>query len=123
MVEHFDDAAELAAAYVEDQARDGGPTPTWWEVKNESTIKSEWDYHWRKDVDSWQLLADFHNRVAVANESFNDYAPIVTKLAESHEDILDDRLRANVCARQRKAIRLSPRNILSECRRNGCNIA
>ncbi|MEM6472642.1 MAG: hypothetical protein AAF802_23985, partial [Planctomycetota bacterium] len=66
LVEQFDAAAELAAAYVEDQVADGGRTATWWEVKNESTIKSEWDYHYRKDVDSWQLLADFHNRVADA---------------------------------------------------------
>lgn len=61
-VEYFDAAAELAGAVVEDQIKDGGRTATWWEVKNESTIKSEWDYHW--DDNSWQLLADFHNRVA-----------------------------------------------------------
>lgn len=66
LVECFDEAAELAAAYVADQIRDAGRSATWWEVKNESTIKSEWDYHWRKDVDSWGLLADFHNHVADA---------------------------------------------------------
>ena len=66
LVEHFDDAAELAAAFVADQIKDGGRTATWWEAKNESTIKSEWDYHWRADVDSWKLLADFHNRLADA---------------------------------------------------------
>ncbi len=66
LIEHFDDAAELAAAYIADQIKDGGRTATWWEVKNESTIKSEWDYHWNKKYDSWALLADFHNRVADA---------------------------------------------------------
>ena len=61
-VEFFDAAAELAGAYIADQIKDGGRTATWWEVKNESTIKSEWDYHWADN--SWSLLADFHNRVA-----------------------------------------------------------
>jgi len=61
-VEYFDAAAELAAAYVADQIKDGGRTATWWEVKNESTVKSEWDYHW--DDNAWDLLADFHNKVA-----------------------------------------------------------
>jgi len=51
-VEHFDAAAELIAAFIEDQVKDSGrPTP-FYEVKNESTIKAEWDYHWKKDVDS-----------------------------------------------------------------------
>lgn len=63
-VEHFDAAAELASAYVADQIKSAGRTAKWWEVKNESTIKSEWDYHYSKDHDSWDLLADFHNRVA-----------------------------------------------------------
>lgn len=66
LIEHFDDAAELAAAYVADQIKDGGRTATYWEVKNESTIKSEWDYHWDKKYDAWALMADFHNRVADA---------------------------------------------------------
>jgi hypothetical protein len=66
LVEHFDDAAELAAAYIADQIRDGGRTATYWEVKNESTIKSEWDYHWNAEYDAWALMADFHNRVADA---------------------------------------------------------
>lgn len=67
-VEHFDDAAELAAAYVEDQIRDAGYTATWWEVKNESSVKSEWAHHWqeKQGIDGWGLLADFHNRVADA---------------------------------------------------------
>ncbi|MCC9658669.1 beta-agarase [Rhodopirellula halodulae] len=66
LVEHFGDAAELAASYIADQLHDGGRTAAWWEVKNESTIKAEWDYHWKKEYDSWKLLADFHNQVAQA---------------------------------------------------------
>ena len=66
--EHFDDAAELAAAYVEAQIRDAGYSATWWEVKNESSVKSEWAHHWQEKngIDGWGLLADFHNRVADA---------------------------------------------------------
>lgn len=66
--EHFDDAAELAAAYVEDQIEDGGFTAEWWEVKNESSVQSEWAHHWKEKqgIDGWGLLADFHNRVADA---------------------------------------------------------
>ncbi|TWU55598.1 Beta-porphyranase A precursor [Rubripirellula reticaptiva] len=64
LVEHFDDAAELAAAYVADQIKDGGSTAAWWEVKNESSVASEWSHHDRKDADGWGLLSDFHNRVA-----------------------------------------------------------
>lgn len=63
-LEYFQAAADLAASYVADQIQDTGRTATWWEVKNESTIKAEWDYHWRKDTDSWKLMADFHNIVA-----------------------------------------------------------
>ncbi|WP_442506547.1 beta-agarase [Novipirellula sp. SH528] len=68
LVEHFDDAAELAAAYVADQIKDAGYTASWWEVKNESSVQSEWAYHWRENegIDGWGLLADFHNRVADA---------------------------------------------------------
>lgn len=72
LLEHFDDAAELAAEYVRDQIRDGGSTATWWEVKNESSIKSEWDYHYRKDLDPWGLLSDFHNRVA---DKIHEHSP------------------------------------------------
>ncbi|MGB7325461.1 MAG: beta-agarase [Rubripirellula sp.] len=64
LVEHFDDAADLAAAYVADQINDGGSTAAWWEVKNESSVPSEWSHHGRKDADGWGLLSDFHNRVA-----------------------------------------------------------
>ena len=68
LVDRFDDAAELAAAYVEDQIRDGGYAARWWEVKNESSVRSEWAHHWQesKGIDGWGLLADFHNRVADA---------------------------------------------------------
>ncbi|MEM7601768.1 MAG: beta-agarase, partial [Verrucomicrobiota bacterium] len=66
LVEHFDEAAELAASYVADQIADAGYTSTWWEVKNESSVKSEWDHHFAPGKDGWGLLADFHNRVADA---------------------------------------------------------
>lgn len=68
LIEHFDDAADLAAAYIGDQLRDAGGTAAWWEVKNESSFRSEWAYHWREKqgIDGWGLLADFHNRVADA---------------------------------------------------------
>lgn len=69
LVEHFDDAAELAAAYVADQITDGGSTAAWWEVKNESSVASEWSHHGQDGVDGWGLLADFHNRVADAVHS------------------------------------------------------
>lgn len=74
LVEHFDDAAELAAAYVADQIRDAGYSATWWEVKNESSVQSEWAHHWqeKQGIDGWGLLADFHNRVAAA---VHDQAP------------------------------------------------
>ena len=65
-IEHFRDAAELAAAYIANEIDDNGSTATWWEVKNESTIKAEWDYHYRDGVDAWKLMADLHNDVADA---------------------------------------------------------
>ena len=64
LVANFDDAAKLAAAYVANQIKDRGRTANYWEVKNESTIKAEWDYHFQKQHDSWALMADLHNRVA-----------------------------------------------------------
>ncbi len=65
-VEHFGAAAELVAAYIENQIEHNGrPTP-FYEVKNESTIKAEWDYHWTKGVDSWALLSDLHCQIADA---------------------------------------------------------
>jgi hypothetical protein len=70
-IESFDDAAQLAADYIVKEKQHSGRTAKWWEVKNESTIVAEWDYHFKKDesgkpFDSWGLLADFHNRVADA---------------------------------------------------------
>jgi hypothetical protein len=68
LAERFDDAADLAAAYVADQINDAGYSAAWWEVKNESSVQSEWAHHWQesKGIDGWGLLADFHNRVADA---------------------------------------------------------
>ena len=67
-VECFPKAADLAAAYVTDQIRDSGYTAKWWEVKNESSVQSEWAHHWKESqgIDGWGLLADFHNQVADA---------------------------------------------------------
>lgn len=67
-IDRFGEAAELAAAYVEDQIKDGGYTAHWWEVKNESSVQSEWAHHWKEKqgIDGWGLLADFHNQVADA---------------------------------------------------------
>ena len=67
-IEYFRYATDLAAAYVQDQIKDGGSSATWWEVKNESTFQSEWAYHWREKegIDGWGLLSDFHNQVADA---------------------------------------------------------
>lgn len=72
LIEHFDHAADLAASYAADQVKDAGRTATWWEVKNESSVKSEWDHHFAKGLDGWGLLADFHNRVA---DAVHDKAP------------------------------------------------
>jgi len=68
LVEHFDDAADLASAYVADQVKDTGFSATWWEVKNESSVQSEWAHHWqeKQGIDGWGLLAKFHNKVADA---------------------------------------------------------
>jgi hypothetical protein len=67
-IERFPEAAELAAAYVADQIEDSGYTAKWWEVKNESSVQSEWAHHWKESqgIDGWGLLADFHNQVADA---------------------------------------------------------
>lgn len=64
LIKHFDDAADLAAAFVANQVKDGGRSADYWEVKNESTIKAEWDYHWDQKYDAWKLMADLHNKVA-----------------------------------------------------------
>ena len=65
-VEHFDAAAELVTAFIKRQMEDSGRATPFYEVKNESTRKSEWDHHWKKGVDSWALLSDFHCKVADA---------------------------------------------------------
>jgi len=65
-IELFDAAADLAGRYVEAEKRRIGRIANYWEVKNESDIQSEWMYHWEKDYDGWQLLADFHIKVAEA---------------------------------------------------------
>ena len=63
-VEYFPAAAELVARYLKNEIAHSGRTATWWEPKNEASIKAEWDYHWLKEYDSWALLADFHNQIA-----------------------------------------------------------
>lgn len=63
-VDKFDAAAECAVNLMKAQVRDSGRTATWWEVKNESDVKSEWIYHNQDGYDSWKLLADFHNVMA-----------------------------------------------------------
>ena len=73
-VEYFDAAADVAARLIQSQIRDSGRTATWWEVKNESDVKSEWLYHHQPHYDSWKLLADFHNQTARA---IHDVAPQV----------------------------------------------
>ena len=60
----FDAAAEMVARYLKNEIQHSGRTATWWEPKNEASIKAEWDFHWLKQYDSWGLLADFHNQVA-----------------------------------------------------------
>ncbi|OON96762.1 MAG: hypothetical protein ATN31_09190 [Candidatus Epulonipiscioides saccharophilum] len=64
-VQHFDAAADLAAKYVKahDEELDGRG-PKWIEVKNESTLSSEWSHH--NTSEGWNLLADFHNMTAEA---------------------------------------------------------
>ena len=65
-LDQFDNAADLAAAFVADQIKDAGVTATWWEVKNESSVQSEWAHHWKEKegIDGWGLLGKFHNTVA-----------------------------------------------------------
>ncbi|WP_143810309.1 MULTISPECIES: OmpL47-type beta-barrel domain-containing protein [Paenibacillus] len=64
-VDKFEAAAELASLYTEAYNRKlDGRGPAYIEVKNESTIRSEWIYHNDAAYDSWGLLADFHNVTA-----------------------------------------------------------
>lgn len=62
--EHFDAAADTVVQLLKAQIRDSGRTATWWEVKNESDVKSEWIYHHQPGYDGWKLAANFHNAVA-----------------------------------------------------------
>lgn len=64
--EYFEAAADLAVQLLKAQIRDSGRTANWWEVKNESDVKSEWIYHHQRGFDGWKLLADFHNIMADA---------------------------------------------------------
>jgi agarase len=65
-VDKFAAAADVSVRYLKAQLRDSGRTANWWEVKNESDVKSEWIYHHEEGFDSWKLLADFHNTMADA---------------------------------------------------------
>ena len=64
LTNRFPAAAELVSDFLKNQIRHSGRTATWWELKNEATIKAEWDYHWKPGHDSWGLMAEFHNTVA-----------------------------------------------------------
>lgn len=64
--ECFDAAADLVVRYLQNEIGHSGQTAEYWELKNEATIKAEWDYHYQKDVDSWGLMSQFHNTVADA---------------------------------------------------------
>jgi hypothetical protein len=65
-VSKFAAAADMSVRYLKALERDSGRSARWWEVKNESDVKSEWIYHHEKGYDSWKLLADFHNIMADA---------------------------------------------------------
>jgi hypothetical protein len=60
----FAAAAQLASDMITIDKALQGRTATWWEVKNETDVSSEWMYHSYPDKDGWKLLADFHNTVA-----------------------------------------------------------
>ena len=64
LANRFPAAAELVADFLKNQIKHSGRTATWWELKNEATIKAEWDYHWKPGYDAWGLMAEFHNTVA-----------------------------------------------------------
>ncbi|VGO17451.1 Beta-porphyranase A [Pontiella desulfatans] len=65
-IDKFDAAADMSVRYLQAVNRDSGRTARWWEVKNESDVKSEWIYHHEEGYDGWKLLADFHNTMADA---------------------------------------------------------
>lgn len=64
LTNRFPAAAELVADFLKNQIKHSGRTATWWEPKNEATIKAEWDHHWKPGYDAWGLMAEFHNTVA-----------------------------------------------------------
>lgn len=64
LTNRFPAAAELVTDFLKNQIRHSGRTATWWELKNEATIKAEWDHHWKPGYDAWGLMAEFHNTVA-----------------------------------------------------------
>ncbi|OON93515.1 MAG: hypothetical protein ATN31_06070 [Candidatus Epulonipiscioides saccharophilum] len=71
-VRHFDAAAELAAETMRllDQ-KYAGDEPKYVEVKNESSLTNEWEYHKTEPDKAWDYLADFHNKVADAIKELN----------------------------------------------------
>ncbi|WP_305768167.1 beta-agarase [Candidatus Epulonipiscium viviparus] len=72
--EHFEAAAELAAAYVVATNRVlDGRGPKYIEVKNESTLTSEWSHHTNSEPGyGWKVLADFHNIMA---DTIHEWSP------------------------------------------------
>ncbi|BAM04383.1 hypothetical protein [Phycisphaera mikurensis] len=67
----FDAAAETAGRTVKLVSELTGLAPAWVEVKNESDVPYEWSYHGVEGVDAWDLLADFHVKVADAVRAFS----------------------------------------------------
>ncbi|OON92892.1 MAG: hypothetical protein ATN31_07690 [Candidatus Epulonipiscioides saccharophilum] len=66
-LEHFDAAAQLSADMLKQvDEKFLGYGPKYIEVKNESSLRSEWAYHVSDGANSWEYLADFHNKVADA---------------------------------------------------------
>ena len=61
---YFDAAAQLASDWIRIEKETKGRTATYWEIKNETDVASEWAYHRYPGKDGWKLLADFHNAVA-----------------------------------------------------------
>ncbi|WOO42446.1 hypothetical protein [Rubellicoccus peritrichatus] len=70
----FEAAAELASKYIQAEKDLLGKTATWWEVKNESTISSEWAFHGEPGYDGWEELAKFH--IAMAERIGKDHPDV-----------------------------------------------
>jgi hypothetical protein len=64
-----------------------------------------------------------YDRVPIGNQAIDDNPPVIAELAESHENVFDDGLGADVRSCQGKAIRLGPGNIVGEHGRNRSNIS